>query len=165
VVGILDGPIRPLNIARAITSLSGRGTTNLRIELAETVTVGGREFRSGSFIDTGIDLPRGAYAPMGMKTFYDGGSIRSGITCALCHSTVTPNTFAVVHWAPNADLNAGLLLALAPNMAAYFAHTGVKSLEPFVRDAGCTVPAADGSKKPLPDSRALEDAVDTTLLN
>jgi hypothetical protein len=63
-------------------------------------------------------------AVVGVKGFFDagGGSLSSiGITCALCHSTVD-NSFApgigkrLDGW-PNEDLNVGLIVSLAPNLA------------------------------------------------
>lgn len=63
-------------------------------------------------------------AVVGVKGFFNGSgnSLRSvGITCALCHSTVD-NSFApgIGHrldgW-PNQDLNVGLIVSLAPNLA------------------------------------------------
>jgi hypothetical protein len=62
-------------------------------------------------------------AVVGVKGVFDtGGSLSSiGITCALCHSTVD-NSFApgigkrLDGW-PNQDLNTGLIVSLAPNLA------------------------------------------------
>ena len=62
-------------------------------------------------------------AVVGVKGFFDsGGSLSSvGITCAICHSTVD-DSFApgIGHrldgW-PNQDLNVGLVVSLAPNLA------------------------------------------------
>jgi hypothetical protein len=62
-------------------------------------------------------------AVVGVKgVFGTGGSLSSiGITCALCHSTVD-NSFApgigkrLDGW-PNQDLNVGLIVSLAPNLA------------------------------------------------
>ena len=44
VVGILDGPPRISNVTKAILALGGKGTTDLRVEVPETVTVGNRTF-------------------------------------------------------------------------------------------------------------------------
>ena len=65
----------------------------------------------------------GLNAVVGVKGVFDrGGSLSSiGITCALCHSTVD-NSFAagigkrLDGW-PNQDLNVGLIVSLAPNLA------------------------------------------------
>jgi hypothetical protein len=62
-------------------------------------------------------------AVVGVKGFFDtGGSLSSiGITCAICHSTVD-DSFAtgigkrLDGW-PNEDLNVGLIVSLAPNLA------------------------------------------------
>ena len=62
-------------------------------------------------------------AVVGVKGFFDtGGSLSSiGITCAVCHSTVN-DSFApgigkrLDGW-PNQDLNVGLIVSLAPNLA------------------------------------------------
>lgn len=45
IIGLLDGPITAANMTKAIAGLKGKGTTNLRIELAETVKVGGKIFK------------------------------------------------------------------------------------------------------------------------
>ncbi|MDI5789723.1 hypothetical protein PO124_18810 [Bacillus licheniformis] len=45
IVGLLDGPITAANMTKAIAGLKGKGTTNLRIELAETVKVGGKPLK------------------------------------------------------------------------------------------------------------------------
>lgn len=164
IVGAVSGPVRLSAVGRALWRLGGRGTTNLRVELAETATVGGRTFRRGEWIDTGLDVPRGAYAPLGMKLTYSLGRLRMGMTCAACHSTVDPATGRVIHGAPNGDLNAGLLLALATNSAAYFPHAEVADPAALASSDGPRVVAADGSRVPLPDPRALEDLVDATLL-
>lgn len=164
VLGILDGPLNATQLARALADLGGAGTTNLRVPLAETVTVGGKTFEKGTLIDTGLDVPAGAYVPLGMRIKYVGGRVYAGITCAACHSTVDPVSKKVIHGAPNADLNAGLLLAMATNSAAYVAHTDIASLDPYVKDASRTVPTTGGGTATLPDPQALEDAVDAVLL-
>ena len=125
VVGILDGPLRLSNVMKAVLALHGRATTNLRVEVPETVTIGNRTFRKGAFFDTGLDVPRGAVVPLGMSISISRWRIRAGITCAACHATVDPESGKVIEGAPNQDLNAGLLIALATNSAAYFMHTDV----------------------------------------
>ncbi|HXC53153.1 MAG TPA: hypothetical protein VN634_19860 [Candidatus Limnocylindrales bacterium] len=160
VAGFLDGPLRPYNLARAVMALEGRGTTNLRVELAETVRIGSVTYREGSTIDTGLDVPAGSYAILGMPIRIARGHVMAGMTCAACHSTVDPDTKQVIDGAVNSDLAAGLLLAFATNSAAYFPHAEVASLEPYVRDRSRRVAAFDGSAVPLPDASALEAAVD-----
>jgi hypothetical protein len=60
---------------------------------------------------------------VGVKGFFDkGGSLSSiGITCALCHSTVddslAPGIGNRLDGWPNQDLNTGLIVSLAPNLA------------------------------------------------
>jgi hypothetical protein len=62
-------------------------------------------------------------AVVGVKGFFDsGGSLTSiGITCALCHSTVddsfAPGIGKRLDGWPNQDLNVGLIVSLAPNLA------------------------------------------------
>ena len=68
-------------------------------------------------------MPKGEIRILGMSVELQGPSPKVGVTCALCHSTVDPDTKLVVHGAPNADLNAELLIALASNSAAFFTHT------------------------------------------
>jgi hypothetical protein len=164
VLGIVDGPLTLASFVRAIVDLGGRGTTNLRVPLARDATVGGRFFRRGTMVDTGIDVPKGSFAPLGLAIRKVGLSFKVGITCAACHSTVDPATLDIVHGAPNNDLNAGALLAMASNSAAFFTHTGISSLEPFIRPGGATVVDSRGNVHGLPDVKALEDAVDAALL-
>lgn len=161
VVGILNGPLQVSNVMKAIFALHGRATTNLRVEVPETVTIGNRVFQKGSYFDTGLDVPRGALVPLGMSLSVSGWRIRAGITCALCHATVDAETGKVIEGAPNQDLNSGLLLALGTNSASYFMHTDVLPLRDVPQDAGRFVP---GSKQSLPNIAALESAVDTALL-
>ncbi len=161
VVGILNGPLRVTNVMKAIFALHGQATTNLRVEVPETVRIGNRVFQKGSYFDTGLDVPRGALVPLGMSLSISGWRIRAGITCALCHATVDGRTEKVIEGAPNQDLNAGLLLALATNSASYFMHTDVLPLRYAPQDAGRPVP---GSKQNLPNIAALENAVDSALL-
>lgn len=164
VLGVLDGPLRITNITKAVLALRGQGTTNLRVEVPETVTIGGRTFQKGSYFDTGLDVPRGALFPLGMAVSLSGFRIRVGITCAACHATVDPQTKKVVEGAPNQDLNAGLLLALGTNSAAYFMHTDVNPLRDVAPDPTRAIADSHGEKAALPNIAALEEAVDTALL-
>ncbi|MBV9085749.1 MAG: hypothetical protein JOZ62_24000 [Acidobacteriaceae bacterium] len=164
VVGILDGPLRIGNVIEAVLALKAQGTTNLRVKVPETVKIGGRTFQRGSYFDTGLDVPSGAMTPLGMAISVSGWKIRVGITCAACHATVDPETKRVVEGAPNQDLNAGLLLALGTNSAAYFMHTDISPLRDVPTDANRIVKASDGSTQPLPNIAALEQAVDAALL-
>jgi mono/diheme cytochrome c family protein len=62
-------------------------------------------------------------AVVGVKGFFDsGGSLASiGITCAICHSTVddsfAPGIGSRLDGWPNQDLDTGLIVSLAPNLA------------------------------------------------
>jgi hypothetical protein len=164
VVGILDGPLRVTNVMKAVLALRGSASTNLRVRVPETVTIGNRTFQKGSFFDTGLDVPRGALLPLGMSISISRWRIRAGITCAACHATVDPLSGKVIEGAPNQDLNAGLLLALATNSAAYFMHTDVLPLRDVPQDANRSVICSNGENRAPPDIPALERAVDTELL-
>jgi hypothetical protein len=162
IVGVLDGPLRISNVAQAVLALKGQGTTNLRVKVPDTVTIGDKNFEKGSYFDTGLDVPRGAILPLGMAISVSRWRLRIGITCALCHATVDPETKKVIEGAPNQDLNAGLLLALGTNSAAYFMHTDVHPRE--MPNSRRLVNTSTGQKQPLPEVDALENAVDTALL-
>lgn len=157
VMGMLDGGLTPLEVARAVARLGGTGTTNLQVAMARDVRIGDRVYRAGELIPTGLDVPRGGAFIIGIKTFYDRGNLRMGITCALCHAAVDPGTGKVVEGAPNTDLNAGLLLALARNSSAYFMHASVPeadarpTAEPLHTGSTTTGPA-------LPDAASVEAA-------
>jgi hypothetical protein len=163
VLGMLDGPLRLTNVASSILSLRGRATTNLRVRVPQTVVIGGRTFQKGELLDTGLDVPRGAPLPLGIAVAVSGWKVRIGITCALCHATVDGATGKVIEGAPNQDLNAGLLIALASNSAAYFMHTDVDP-HGVRKDPQRTVRLSTGEVEALPDRKALEDAVDAALL-
>jgi hypothetical protein len=164
VVGILNGPLRVTNVTKAILALHGGATTNLRVEVPESVTIGNRTFEKGSYFDTGLDVPRGALLPLGMSMSVSGWRVRVGITCAACHATVDPASGKVIEGAPNQDLNAGLLLALGTNSSAFFMHTDVHPLRDVPSDAARVVTSSTGQKQSLPNIAALERAVDTALL-
>jgi hypothetical protein len=164
IVGILDGPLHITSVSTAILALHGRATTNLRVEVPETVTIGGRVFQKGSYLDTGLDVPRGALVPLGMSFSVSRWHIRVGITCAACHATVDPDSGKVIEGAPNNDLNAGLLLALGTNSAAYFMHTDVAPLQAVAQDGAHTTVTSTGERQALPEAVALENAVDQAML-
>jgi hypothetical protein len=165
IMGAFNGPITLANVKKAIEELKREGTTNLQVELDKTVTVGGKTFIKGTKIDTGLDVPKGANEVLGMpiKRSPDG-RLRAGISCAACHATVDRETKQVVEGAVNADLNAGLFIALASNSAAYFTHTDILSLQGYIKDTTNTVVTSDGKTAPLPDPQALEEAVDKNAL-
>jgi hypothetical protein len=160
IMGIVNGPLTMTNIAKAIIALKGKGTTNLQVELAKNITIGDRTYKKGEKIDTGIDVPKGSFLPLGMPVVWDHGKLRIGISCAACHATVDPKTKKVVEGAPNNDLNAGLLMALATNSAAYFTHADIKSLKRYIRSMDRMVVDSKGRKSSLPDPRLLEKEAD-----
>ncbi len=164
IMGIVDGPLTIANIAKAIFQLKGEGTTNLQVELAYDVTVGGRSFKKGEKVDTGIDVPKGAYAPLGLPIKWSEGKLKVGVSCMACHATVDHETKMVIEGAPNSDLNAGLFLALATNSTAFFTHTDVANLKAYMSGLDRVVPTSDGKTSPLPDPAALEKAVDENLV-
>ncbi|GAE07657.1 hypothetical protein JCM10914_3897 [Paenibacillus sp. JCM 10914] len=164
VLGIASGPLKISNIMEAIVRLEGKGTDNLRVELDHDVTVGGRLFHKGEIIDTGLDVAKGAYAPIGMTVKYAEGRAKIGIGCMACHATVNRESGMVVEGAPNTDLNLGLIMALATNSAAYFTHTDVTKLVDYIQDENRSVTNSQGSAEALPDPKLLEDAVDRNLL-
>ncbi|TCW40582.1 hypothetical protein EDC32_101228 [Laceyella sacchari] len=65
IMGMVDGAISVPAIMKAIIKLRGKGTDNLKVELAKTVTVGGKTFRKGTLVDTIINVPKGTYLPLG----------------------------------------------------------------------------------------------------
>lgn len=163
IAGILDGPLTPWEFTKAILRLRGEATNNLRVALAETVTVGGRTFEKGELIDSGLHVPRGALLPLGMKIRIQGGRIKAGVTCALCHAGVDPESGDVVEGAPNLDLNIGLLMALAPNSAAFFSNAELPPREMWESE-GIPVPVGHGEVEQIPPPHLLEEFVDRIFL-
>lgn len=164
VLGLLDGAVTSWSFTKAIVGVAGRGTFDLKIRLAKTITIGEQTYAAGTEISTGLDIPRGSLFPLGIKMVYDRGHLRAGVTCAVCHSTVDPYTGKVIEGAPNADINLGLLLAFASNSAAYFTHTGIpRGLHSFRTDPSRTLTSSTGERELLPEPLALERAVDAEL--
>lgn len=163
VLGFLDGGLSAKQLALALLELGGAGTTDLRVRLAANVVVGGTELRAGETISTGLDVPRGAYLPLGLRFFYDRGRVRVGATCALCHATVDRASGRVVEGAPNADLRAGLLLALSSNPAALIGLAGIGSLAPYLTRPENIVRTSSGPSAVLPDPGALARDVRAAL--
>ncbi len=157
VMGMLDGALTPYEVARAVLMLGGQATNNLRVRVAQDVRIGDRQWRKGDLVSTGLDVEKGGLGIIGLKTFYDRGHLRLGITCALCHAAVDPKTGKVVEGAPNTDLNAGLLLALSANASAYFMHGSV-DLAALAGDPSRTVATQGGGTAVLPDRDRLEAA-------
>jgi hypothetical protein len=164
IMGMMNGALTIPSMAKAIIKLRGKGTTNLRVELTKDVVIGGKSFKKGQVIDTGIDVPKGAFTPLGMPVKLSEGRIKVGISCIACHGTVDRETRLVVEGAPNRDLNAGLLMALATNSSAYFTHSDVAHLSKYLGDLNRRVNTSDGKSSPLPDPEKLEAAVDANFL-
>lgn len=164
IMGIVNGAFVITEVIESIMELGGEGTTNLRVELAKDVTIGGKSFEEGTKVDTGIDVAKGTYAPLGMPVKASREGMRIGITCAACHATVDRTTKKVIEGAPNTDLNTGLLMALATNSTAYFTHAEISSVHDYVGEIDETVAKTNGEEAPLPDPEAIEKAVDRTLL-
>ncbi|HEY9763345.1 MAG TPA: hypothetical protein V6D07_12520 [Trichocoleus sp.] len=163
VTGMLDSPLNLLNMSRAILALGGKPTTNLQVPVNEDLTVGGQTFKAGTLLNTGLDVPKGALLPLGLTVKYDHGTLKTGITCAACHAAVDPQSGKILEGAPNLDLDAGLMLALAKNSAAWFRQTGVDPKK-FPPGEG-TYRDSEGNIKHLPDPQALEDVVDMAFLD
>ncbi|CAG9613068.1 hypothetical protein BACCIP111899_02263 [Bacillus rhizoplanae] len=164
IMGILNGALTLENIKKAIYDLHGKGTTNLRVELAKTVKIGDKTFEKGTKVDTGLDVSRGSNEVLGMPIIKSEGREKIGVSCAACHATVTRDTKKVIEGAANNDFNGGLILALGTNSAAYFSRAEIKSLQDYIKDLGRTVVTSDGKKAPLPDPGMIEETVDRTLL-
>ncbi|GAE30476.1 electron transport protein [Halalkalibacter hemicellulosilyticus] len=169
VLGILDGPLSVWNISKAVLAARKEGTDNLKVELAEDATIGGRTFKKGDVIETGLDVPKGAWAPLGMPISFREGRLKAGISCAACHATVDRHTGKVIEGAPNANFNAGLMLALASNSAAYFTNTDIdeEKIKNFIVEQEWMKEKESNTESyvALPDIQKMEDAVDRALLN
>lgn len=162
VVGILNGPINIGSMTKAIARLQGKATTNLQVSLDRDVTIGGRRFKAGTLLSTGLDVAAGSLVPLGIRPSISKGNIRAGITCAMCHATIDPKSGRIKEGAPNNDVNPGLVLAFATNSAAMFRHTSVNPTQILPGDR--TYIDAAGQQSRLPDIKTLEDAVDAQLL-
>lgn len=162
VMGVLDGPINLISVGKAIAALGGKHTTNLQIPIDQDITIGGRTFKAGTVVNTGLDVAAGSLIPLGMQTVVKGGRLRVGLTCALCHAAIDTKTGRILEGAPNNDVDTGLLQAFATNSAAMFRQTGVN---PTTIATGDRIYInATGQTATLPDATALEDAVDRQLL-
>ncbi|MEA5603369.1 hypothetical protein [Nostoc sp. UHCC 0252] len=163
VVGILDGPVNVGSIAKAVLALKGQSTTNLQIPLDKDITVGNRTFKAGTVINTGLDVPKGSLFPLGIITHIKNAQVRAGITCAVCHTTVSKKTGRILEGAVNTDINLGPLLAFASNSAALFRQTQVN---PTTINLGQhTFVNNKGETAYLPDAKQLEDEVDAAMLS
>ncbi len=161
-LGAIDGPINLISVSKAIIALKGQPTTNLQIPLDRDITIGGQQFQAGTLLNTGLDVATGSLIPLGMQIKKQGGKVRVGLTCALCHASIDQATGQILEGAPNADLDTGLLQAFGTNSAAMFRQTGVN---PTTISAGnhAYINAA-GQIAYLPDVEKLEDAVDAQFL-
>lgn len=163
VVGLLDGGLQPAQVLKALLLLQGQGTGNLRVAVSRPTIIGYRSFRPGDMIDTGLDVPRGGWLPLGVRLDWQRGRLRVGLTCAACHAAVDPASGRVVDGAPNADLNLGLLLALAPNSAALFPRVAMPAVAPYLTDRGRSVATSDGRTRLLPEPAPFEADIDALL--
>jgi mono/diheme cytochrome c family protein len=163
VVGALNGPINLVTLTKAIARLGGKATANLQVPIDKDVVIGGREFKAGTFLNTGLDVPARSLLPLGMRTTVSQGKVRVGITCAACHASLDRQTGRILEGAPNNDLDTGLILAFASNSAAMFRHTGVNPLQ--FPSGNHTYINIKNQKVQLPDAKAIEDAVDADLLS
>jgi hypothetical protein len=89
------------------------------------------------------------------------------VTCAACHVAVDPQTGRVIEGPANPDLNMGLILALAPNSAAYFTRTNVDVAKrhDLFSERSATIRLRDGGTASLPDPQRLEDEVDRIVMH
>lgn len=162
IVSILDGPLTVGKLVKAVTALKGEPTTNLQIPLDRDVTLGGRTFKAGTSLSTGLDVPKGSLFPLGLITHIDNAKLRVGVTCALCHTAVSEKTGRIMEGATNTDINLGALLAMASNTAALFRQTDVNPTNitpgqhPYINGSG--------EQAYLPDAKTLEDEVDASML-
>jgi hypothetical protein len=163
VLGMLDGGISAWAITKALLGVAGRGTNDLKVRLVKDVQVGDDLFREGTLVSTGLDVPKGGFFPLGIRVFYDRGRVRAGITCAVCHSTVDPDSGLVLEGAPNTNFNAGLVLALASNSAAYYQHTSVDSLDRYLDERSRAVADSRGIYAQIPDPERFERVVSGQL--
>ncbi|WP_134701735.1 electron transport protein [Ammoniphilus sp. YIM 78166] len=163
ILGAFDGPFTLANITKAVMALAGKGTTNLQVELAESFTVGDKTFQRGELFDTGLDVPKGAFFPLGVKIKVADGRLKAGISCAFCHAAVDKKTGDILQGVSNTDLNIGMILAMGTNTASYFSHTDIKSLQDYLTDPSREIMDSKGKRVLLPDPEALEKAVDRQI--
>jgi hypothetical protein len=165
VAGMIAGPLPLDQYVKAIAALHGKGTTDLTVEVAADATIGGRKFRKGQILHTGLDVLPGGVSPLGLKISVRDGQPHVGMTCALCHSTVDRTTHALVEGAPNTDIHMGILMAFAANSTAFLPNAEIESLQKYVGPDAASLQQRDGKRAQLPDARALEQAVDAVFLS
>ncbi|WP_299093072.1 hypothetical protein [uncultured Metabacillus sp.] len=161
IMGIFEGPVTLKGITQAILALNGKGTSNLQVKAEENFQAGETKINKGDLINTGIDVAKDTYIPIGVKVVFDEGRLKAGISCALCHATVNQSG-KVIAGAPNTDLNMGLMLAMGSNTAAYFTHTEMESIKEFIKKDGKVIPGTQ--KEKLPDPDLLEQFVDQEIV-
>lgn len=132
VIRIFNGGLGLSDFLWPLIRLWGQGTANLQIRTSRAVRAGDRVIPAGTRIDTGLDVPRGSFLPLGITVEFTLRGARVGATCALCHSTVDRATGRIIEGSANSDLNAGLLLALAGNPAALFPYTSREAAAPLL---------------------------------
>ncbi|MEX0929819.1 MAG: hypothetical protein WDZ53_10460, partial [Balneolales bacterium] len=164
ILGVMNGPVGFWDVTKALIALRGKGTQNLQVRAARDAVVGGRVIRQGEVINTGLDVGRGAYVPLGIKIRMRRGKPMMGISCAACHSAYDPVSEKIIEGAPNTNLNAGLLLAMGTNSASFFANTDIDDTGRFITENSIQVMGSDGELHYLPDPDSLEQAVDSTLV-
>jgi len=157
VFGFASGIVRIVpELIHAIVDLHGRPTTNLRIVLSRDLTIGSRTFPAGTTLSTGLDMAAGSLLPIGLRL--DGN-----ITCATCHVTLDSEGNSLLG-APNSDVNAALLIALAPNTAAGFARLNLNPLDPAFGH-GKQILDSRGQLVTLPDPGTFERVVDDAVMD
>lgn len=145
-------------IGVSVLSLLGRPTDNLVITLQKDVRIGSRVLPRGTRVPTGLDVEAGALFPIGVKL--DGD-----ITCAVCHAAVDRSTGKMMLGVPNGDVNAAVLIALAPNSTAAFARLKIDPLDPKYQSAkSITIRDSKNRLVRLPDPEIFERAFDDLLL-
>lgn len=155
--GFTQGFVRILpEVLQATRDLQGNSTTNLQIRLQQPLRIGSRFFPRGSTVATGLDVEPGTTFPLGITS-------RGGITCALCHVTLSQQGDRL-KGVPNGDLNIPLLVALAPNSAAGFARLNLAPLDPQFQGNGKQIINQNNQVVELPDPDRFEDAFDDLVL-
>lgn len=167
IMGVFNGAFTIKEITKATLKLRGQGTTNLKVKLTKTVHVGDRTFRKGEMLDTGLDVAKGSYIPLGITAKVVQGDVKIGVSCIMCHAVFDPSTKKVIEGVPNPDINVGTILALGTNSSTFFTHTEVSNLRTYMNAFTKTnreITTSTGQKVPLPDQKRLEQDVDKALL-
>jgi cytochrome c peroxidase len=158
IMGLFNGPFTLSEITKSLIKLGGKGTSNLRVKAAKSFHAGNITMKKGDFINTGLDVAKGSYVPLGLKVVFDEGRPKVGVSCAACHASVDEKG-NVRAGAPNTDVNIGLTLAMGTNTASYFTHTEMKNLKDFINNS-----AGEKRNISLPDKKKLEKFVDSEIV-